>query len=87
MAKFSIGTQKRIKIRDTDLRNAYASEKASISSSNGDYPAFDYSDLDYIFEVASKNKKLFPSINIDKGTPEDALISSYLHSRIKFFII
>lgn len=79
MAKFSIGTQKRIKIHDNDLRNAYTSEKASISSSSGDYPSFDYSDLDCIFEVACKNRKLFPSINIDKGTPDDALVSAYLH--------
>ena len=79
MAKFSIGTQKRIKIHDNDLQDAYNSEKAAISSSSGDYPGFDYSDLDCIFEVASKNKKLFPSINIDKDTTDDALVSSYLH--------
>ena len=67
MAKFSIGTQKRIKIHDADLRSAYSSEKTSISSTTGDYPRFDFSNLDCIFEVACKNKKLFPSINIDKG--------------------
>ena len=44
MAKFSIGTQKRIKIHDNDLQDAYNSEKAAISSSSGDYPGFDYSD-------------------------------------------
>ena len=75
MAKFSIGTQKRIKIHDADLRSAYSSEKTSISSTTGDYPRFDFSNLDCIFEVACKNKKLFPSINIDKGTPDDALVS------------
>lgn len=79
MTKFSIGTQKRIKIHDADLRSAYFSEKTSISSTTGDYPRFDFSNLDCIFEVACKNKKLFPSINIDKGTPDDALVSSYLH--------
>ena len=58
MPKFSIGTQKHIKIYDVDLRSAYASEKASISSTNEDFPGFDFSNLDCIFEVACNNKKL-----------------------------
>lgn len=79
MAKFSLGTQKRIKILKTDLRNSYTAEKEKISSSNGVYPNFDFTNLDYIFEVACKNIKLFPSINIDKGTSDDILVSAYMH--------
>ena len=34
MTKFSIGTQKRIKIHDADLRSAYFSEKTSVTPQN-----------------------------------------------------
>lgn len=79
MAYFSLGTKKQSELLETDLRNNYTAEKETISSSSGDYPDFDFTDLDYIFEVACKNRKLFPSINIKKGTSDDLLVSAYIH--------
>lgn len=79
MAKFSIGTQRKDQISEVNLRNIYNYEKGTISSANGEYPYYDFTDLDSVFEVACKNRKLFPAINIEKDIADNALANTYIH--------
>lgn len=72
MAKYSISKLSETELSNEDIEKIYAECKKSIGSSKGDYPAFDFSDLDLIFKVACGSRSLFTSINTGASpTPKD----------------
>lgn len=71
MAKYSIDNITEEKLPSQTLRKYYSSCKKIIASKDGSYPGFDFTDLDYIFEVACNNRGLFTAINtVENPTPE-----------------
>lgn len=75
MAKISISEISEKELTNSELEKYYNKAKEEISSQKGEYPDFDFNDLNYIFNVACQSRTLFPNINMEKGsTPEE-----YIH--------
>lgn len=71
MSKYSIKNLTGKKLPTKILKQYYNDSKTEIAAKSGDYPNFDFTDLDFIFNTACKNRDLFASINISKPqTPE-----------------
>lgn len=83
MPKYSIS-----EISETDLSNdalseVYSSTKSIVRGERGEYPDFDFSDLDYVFNVACMNRKLFVSFNLETPSIENYIkrwVTSYCHA-------
>lgn len=80
MAKYSIAELSEQELSEQQLQEYYCVAKSKLSGDNGDYPGFDFSDLDCIFHVASGSRGLFPKINIDDHTP-----ASYIYRWAHFY--
>jgi len=80
MAKYSIANESEKKLSDAELKKIYDECKKNIGSKKGEYPNFDFSDLDYIFKVACANRKLFPTINISENASPKAYIQRWINS-------
>ena len=59
MGKYTISKE----ITDIELKNIYEIEKKKFSFKS-------IKDLDYIFEIALKNRDRFPSVNIKEANPQ-----------------
>lgn len=68
MARISISDIAEKDLNNSELEDYYNTAKKEISSQKGEYPNFDFTDLDYIFDVANQSRSLFPTINMEKGS-------------------
>jgi hypothetical protein len=55
------------KASESELNQCYAEMKTSINSERRENEKFNFDRLDTIFEIASKNRKLFPGANMGKN--------------------
>lgn len=78
MAKYSINTMTEADLPTNTLKQCYISCKSEIASKNGCYPNFNFTDLDYIFEVACNNRKLFTEINAGKNPTYQTYINHWI---------
>lgn len=84
MAKYSISGIPTTELTDEDLKKIYEECKTKIASDKGECPNFNFSDLDYIFNVACGSRSLFTSINAGANpTPKEYMkrwITSYCNA-------
>lgn len=78
MAKISISEISEKELTNLELKKYYDKSKKEISSQGGEYPNFDFTDLDYIFYVACQNRGLFPNINMEKESKPEKYIRRWV---------
>ncbi len=78
MAKYTIKDLSEKDLSSGMLENYYSECKELISASNGEYPNFDFSDLDLIFKVASNNRTLFTAINAGENPIPKTYINRWI---------
>ena len=78
MAKYSIDKIPETELPSNLLKQYYTNCKVNISSKDGDYPDFDFTDLNYIFEVACNNRALFTAINAGHNPTYETYINRWV---------
>lgn len=78
MAKYSISNISEDKLSSMTLKMYYADCKKEVCAKKGKYPGFNFTDLDYIFNVACNNRSLFTAKNVGKDTTPRNYITRWI---------
>lgn len=83
MPRYSISEESKADLTNKTLSEIYSSTKSIVRAEDGEYPNFDFSDLDHVFNVACKDRRLFVSFNLETPSVKNYIkrwITSYCHA-------